>query len=296
MDYVGRLFRPPSEAESLLLQVTVGCSHNRCTYCAMYRDAEQRFRVKPWRTVAADIAEAARHSAAVRPIRRVFLCDGDALILSTAKLTRILVELRSALPDLRRVGIYGDARSILRKSVAELRDLRELGLQIVYHGVESGDDEVLRRVAKGSTAAEAAAAARRLAAAGVRHSVIVMLGLGGQERSDEHAGATADLLSQMDPPYVGALTTTVVPGTPLWDETESGSFRLPDRWGMLTELRTLVARSRLTRCRFHANHASNYLPLRINLPADRARALAVLDEVLTRRDESQLRPDYLRGL
>ena len=296
MDYVGRLYRPPSEADSLLLQVTVGCSHNRCTYCAMYRDPKQRFRTKKWETVAADIAEAAHFSATVRPIRRVFLCDGDALVLSMAKLTRILEHLRVEIPSLRRIGIYGDARTILRKSVAELRVLRELGLQIVYHGVESGDDEVLRRVQKGSTAADAAAAAERLAAAGLRHSVIVMLGLGGQERSASHAEATAALLSAMDPPYVGALTTTLVPGTPLYDDAKRGIFSLPDRWGMLAELRTLVAQAQLTRCRFFANHASNYLPLRINMPTDRERALAQLDEIIASGDENRLTPDYLRGL
>jgi radical SAM superfamily enzyme YgiQ (UPF0313 family) len=290
------MFRPPSEADSLLLQVTVGCSHNRCTYCAMYRDPEQRFRVKEWEIVAADIAEAARFNREVRPIRRVFLCDGDALILGMPKLIRILRHLRDELPAVRRVGIYGDARSILRKTVSDLRELRELGLQIVYHGVESGDDETLRRVQKGSTAAEAAAAAARLAQAGLRHSVIVMLGLGGSERSAQHAEATAALLSQMDPPYVGALTTTLIAGTPLHEDARRGAFALPDRWGMLAELRTLIAKSRLTRCRFHANHASNYLPLRLNLPADRDQALALLDEVIATGDERRLVPDEFRGL
>ncbi len=270
MDHVGHIFRPPSEAESLLLQVTVGCSHNRCAYCAMYHDpAQARFRAKPWTTVAADIAEAGRLAAAGLPVRRVFLTDGDALILPQAHLERILGALRQALPELRRVGIYGDARSILRKSAAELVRLRELGLGIVYHGAESGDDEVLRRVVKGSTAAEAVAAAGRLREAGIRHSVMVMLGLGGAERSAEHAAATAALLTAMDPPFVGALTTTLVPGTPLFAAAEAGTFVLPDVWAMLAELRTIVAEARFTRCRFHSNHASNYLPLSLNLPADR---------------------------
>ena len=149
MDYVGRIFRPPSEAESLILQVTVGCSHNRCSYCAMYRLPEQRFQIKPWSSVAADIDQAAALTEAGLPIRRVFLCDGDSLILPTDHLKRILGYLRERIPGVRRVGVYGDARSILRKSVSELEELRELGLQIVYHGVESGDPEVLARVCKG---------------------------------------------------------------------------------------------------------------------------------------------------
>lgn len=296
MDHIGNIFRPPSEAESLLLQVSLGCSHNKCTYCAMYDDPSQKFRVKPLSQVIADVEEAAGYAAAGLPIRRVFLCDGDALILPTDHLVEILKLLRTRLPSVRRVGIYGDARSILRKSPAELALLQQWGLGIVYHGVESGDDQVLKRIVKGSTTAEVITAAGRLKEAGIRHSVMVMLGIGGQERSAEHAAATAALLTAMDPPFVGALTTTVVPNTPLAAEQKAGDFVLPDRWALLAELRTIVADSRFTRCRFHANHASNYLPLSLNLPADRQRGLDELDRVLQDRDEDDLRPEYLRGL
>jgi radical SAM superfamily enzyme YgiQ (UPF0313 family) len=301
VSHVEPVFRPPSEAESLLLQITIGCSHNACTYCGMYRQPQQRFRTRPFDAIAADIAAAAERDAAAvaaggEPYRRVFLCDGDALILATGKLARVLTEIRKRLPSVRRVGIYGDARSILRKSARELHELRELGLAIVYHGAESGDDEVLRQVRKGSTAADAVAAAGALREADIRHSVMVMLGLGGRERSAEHARATADLVTAMDPPYVGALTTTLVPGTPLAAAAARGEFRLPDRWGLLAELRTLVAASRPTRCRFFANHASNYLPLRLHLPADRERGLALLDRVLAERDERYLTPEEWRGL
>ncbi len=296
MDHIGNIFRPPSEAESLLLQVSLGCSHNKCTYCAMYDDPSQKFRVKPLAQVTADVEEAAGYTTAGLPIRRVFLCDGDALILPIDHLVEILKLLRTRLPSVRRIGIYGDARSILRKSPAELALLQQWGLGIVYHGVESGDNQVLKRIVKGSTAAEAVTAAQRLKEAGIRHSVMVMLGIGGQERSAEHAAATAALLTAMDPPFVGALTTTVVPNTPLAAEQQAGDFVLPDRWGLLAELRTIVADSRFTRCRFHANHASNYLPLSLNLPADRQRGLDELDRVLQDRDEDDLRPEYLRGL
>jgi len=296
VDHVGRIFRPPSEAESLLLQISLGCSHNKCTYCAMYELEEQRFRVKPMATVAADIDEAARISAAGMTIRRVFLCDGDALILPFDHLAHILEMLRDKIPTVRRVGIYGDARSILRKTPEELARLRELGLGIVYHGVESGDDVVLEQVVKGSSADEAVAAAGRLRDAGLRHSVMVMLGLGGVERYAEHAAKTAEILTKMDPPFVGALTTTVVPGTPLARRQDEGQFILPDPWGLLEELRVLVRDSKFSRCRFHSNHASNYLPLSLNLPTDRDKALAALDHVLKDRDEGSLRPDYLRGL
>jgi radical SAM superfamily enzyme YgiQ (UPF0313 family) len=296
MDYIGHIFRPPSEAESLLLQVTVGCSHNGCTYCGMYRDPVQRFRMKPLDVVAQDVEEAAVYDRDVEPIRRVFLCDGDALVLPTKRLLEILALLRERLPQVRRVGIYGDARTILRKDDGELAALREAGLGNVYHGAESGDDEVLRRVDKGSGADDAVEAAARLRRAGIRHSVMVMLGIGGVERSREHAEATARLLTAMDPPFVGALTTTLVPGTPLAAEADAGRFTLPDPWGMLTELRTLVADSRLTRCRFHSNHASNYVPLSLNLPTDRDGAVRALDELLAGRDRTRLRPEQWRGL
>lgn len=296
MDHIGQIFRPPSEAQSLLLQISLGCSHNTCTYCAMYDDPVQKFRRKPLATVAADIDEAARLAAAGLPIQRVFLCDGDALILPTDHLLHILTLLQEKIPSVRRVGIYGDARSILLKSPAELVQLREQGLGIVYHGAESGDDEVLRRINKGSNAADAVTSAQRLRDAGIRHSVMVMLGIGGRARSVSHAEQTAALLTAMDPPFVGALTTTIVPGTPLAAQRQAGEFVLPDQWGLLRELRTIVAESRLSRCRFHANHASNYLPLSLNLPADQQRGLAELDRVLRDRDRSDLRPEHLRGL
>jgi len=296
MDHVGRIFRPPSEADSLLLQISLGCSHNTCTYCAMYDHPDQGFRLKDWDTIARDIDEAAVWSDTVEPVRRVFLCDGDALILPMDFLTRILTRLRERIPSVRRVGIYGDARSILRKSPADLAALRDLGLGIVYHGVESGDDEVLRRVDKGSTADEAAASADRLREAGLRHSVMVMLGLGGTGGSAQHAARTADLLTRMDPPFVGALTTTLIPGTPLHQAAQGGIFTLPSPWEMLVELRTIIAGAEFSRCRFHANHASNYLPLSLNLPADRARALVELDRVLGDRDDDDLKPEFLRGL
>lgn len=291
VDYVGRIYRPPSEARSFLLQVTVGCSHNRCAYCDMYRD--KQFRPKPWETIAADIAEAARLGPR---FRRVFLCDGDALILPTRKLLPVLHAIREQLPWVERVGVYGDTRSVGRKGVDELTALREAGLGIVYHGMESGDDETLRRIDKGGTAAECIATAAKLREAGIAHSVMVLLGVGGKDRSREHARATAEVLSRMDPPYVGALTTTVVPGTPLAAAEASGQFVLPDRFELLAELRDIVAGCELSACRFSANHASNYLPLTADLPTHKRELVGLLDRVLASRDEQLLKPEALRGL
>jgi len=294
MDYVGRIFRPPSEAHSLLLQVTIGCSHNRCVYCDMYRD--KQFRPKPYEQIEADLREAA--SLARRGFRsdRVFLCDGDALILSTRKLLEILAGIREHLPWVTRVGTYGDTRSVGRKSPEELTQLREAGLSIVYHGMESGDDEVLAMIDKGGTRAELITTASKLRAAGITHSVIVLLGIGGVALSEQHARNTATALSEMDPPYVGALTTTIVPGTPLAELAARGEFELPSKFRMLEELRELVGGSEFSDCRFSSNHASNYLPLRGQLPRDKAAMLGVLDEVIARGDERLLKPERLRGL
>lgn len=291
MDYVGRIFRPPSEAPSFLLQVTVGCSHNSCVYCDMYRD--KRFSAKAWDVIERDIAEAAE----VGPrFRRVFLCDGDALILSTRKLLKILAAIREQLPWVERVGTYGDTRSVGRKSVDELSELREAGLGIVYHGMETGDDEVLERIDKGGTRTEAIETARKLREAGMAHSVMVLLGIGGKDLGEQHATNTGRTLAEMDPPFVGALTTTVVPGTPLAQMQARGEFELPGKFELLQELRTIVHHSEFTNCRFSANHASNYLPVRSTLPRDKAQLLAALDHVLSERDPAMLKPESLRGL
>jgi radical SAM superfamily enzyme YgiQ (UPF0313 family) len=296
VDYVGRIFRPPSEAQSLLLQVTIGCSHNRCVYCDMYRDKE--FKPKPWELIEADLREAGRlgRLSSARRSPKVFLCDGDALILSTRRLLQILEGIREHLPWVERVGTYGDTRSVGRKSVAELEQLRAAGLGIVYHGMETGDEQVLELIDKGGTRPELIETAAKLRAAGIVHSVIVLLGIGGIALTKQHAQHTAETLTQMDPPYVGALTTTIVPGTPLAERAARGEFVLPSKFEMLAELRTIVAESEFSNCRFSSNHASNYLPLRGTLPTDKPALIAVLDDVLARGDERLLKPERLRGL
>jgi radical SAM superfamily enzyme YgiQ (UPF0313 family) len=291
MDYIGKIYRPPSEARSILLQITTGCSHNLCTYCDMYR--QKSFRVKPWEVVDRDIQEAAQ----LGPVtKKLFLCDGDALILPTPKLLRILERVSECLPWIERVGVYGDTRSVGRKSVEELKELRTAGLGIVYHGVESGDDAVLERIVKGGTRQECIQTAEKLRDADMIHSVIVLLGVGGIKLSAQHASNTASLLTAMDPPFVGALTTTVVPNTPLFEQQASGEFTLPEKFELLEELRVLVAESEFTNCRFSSNHASNYLPLRSTLPQDKEELLSILDKVLEQRDERLLKPEFLRGL
>ena len=290
MHYVEPVFRPPSEADSLLLPTTVGCSHRRCTFCGMYRG--KRFGLMDLADVFADIEEARTTGG----FRRVFLLDGDALAAPEPFLADVLRRVRERLPWVERVGTYGEARAILEKGEDGLGRLRELGLGIVYHGVESGSAAVLERIGKPLGRDEMAACGRIMRASGVRYSVMAILGLGGVELSEEHARDTGVALSLLDPDYVGLLTLMLVPGTPLERRHARGEFVLPDRMGMLRELRTILAGLEVTAARFSANHASNYLPLRGDLPADKERLLAVVDSILATGDDSRLRPEWYRGL
>lgn len=289
MDHQGMIIRPPSEAGSILLQVTLGCSHGRCAFCGAYQG--KRFAIKPRETVLGDILYAARRCA---DQRRVFLCDGDAMILPQARLTEILSLIREHLPWVTRVGTYANAKSLKRKTDAELEELRGLGLGIVYMGLESGDDETLRAMGKNGDAAFIVEQGRRAGAAGFKLNVTVINGLGGTERSEIHAEETARALTRMDPDQVGALSLMLVPGTPLYERAEHGEFELPDARGILLELRAMLAGTDLTRGLFLANHASNYLPLKVRLPSGKAEALARIDQALAGR--TPLRAESTRRL
>jgi len=289
--YEGTLFRPPSEADSLILQATIGCSWNHCTYCDMYRD-KPVFRVRPVAESLEDLEAAARE---VGPhVEKVFVADGDALVMELAQWEPILDACRRLFPRLRRVSCYATATNVLAKSDAELARLRELGLSLLYMGPESGDDVTLRKIAKGSTAADHVEAARRARAAGLELSAIFLLGAGGVERSAEHAAASAALATAMDPHFLAALTLTVVPTTPLATLAGRGAFALPSVDQLLRELRTFVDEARPTDALFRTNHASNYLPLGGRLPRDRARIVEVIDHALA--GGIALRPERLRGL
>jgi radical SAM superfamily enzyme YgiQ (UPF0313 family) len=290
MKYEGVIIRPPSEAQSLLLQVTVGCSHNRCTFCPTYKGA--KFRIKSHNEIMEDIREAGRY----RSVERVFLCDGDALIIPQDRLTPILQTIGANIQGVKRVGCYGNAKSILRKSTSELADLHELGLKIIYLGVETGDENLLKKIDKGSTYAEMVSAGSRVKEAGIILSVTVLLGIGGVEGSMEHAIQTARILSDIDPDYASALTLMIVPGTPLYDEWISGRFVHPDAFGFLEELKMIIANARFTDCYFTSNHASNYLPVRARLPAEKEKTIQKIDEIIRRGDKNLLKPEYLRGL
>ncbi len=290
MRYEGSIYRPPSEANSYILQATVGCSWNHCTYCDMYRD--KQFRVRAQAETLEDIAMAAATYG--ERIDKVFVADGDALVMTLDEWEPILRACREQFPRLRRVSAYATARNLNEKTEAELKQLREWGLSLLYIGPESGDDVTLKRIAKGADFAGHVTAAQKAHAAEIKLSAIFLLGAGGIERSAEHAEASARLASAMDPRFVSCLTLTVVPGTPIAKLEETGRFELPDIMGLLRELRTFVDLARPTDAIFRSNHASNYLPLAGRLPRDRERIVQVLDAALS--GEIPLRPEWARGL
>jgi radical SAM superfamily enzyme YgiQ (UPF0313 family) len=291
MKYEGMIFRPPSEAESLILQVTVGCSYNRCTFCSAYQG--KSFRVKSFEEVKEDIDEVSCYGSR---IDKVFLADGDALAIPQDGLMRILEYLGKKLTGLERVGIYANAKDILRKDVKQLEVLRDLKLGIIYLGLESGHREVLKRIKKNATIDQMIRAARRVKESGILLSVTVLLGIGGLEYSEAHAEETGKVLSEMDPDFVGALSLMVVPGTPIEEEILSGKLVLPTPFGLIRELELMIQYGRFTKCFFASNHASNYLPLRIQMPGEKEEALRRIREVLRKKDPALLRPDFLRAL
>lgn len=299
MRYEGRIYRPPSEADACILQATVGCSWNHCTYCDMYRD--KTFRVRDLPDVLEDLDCAG--SAYGADVEKLFVADGDALVLPMDHWRAILDRARAVFPRLRRVSCYAMARNVVGKTEGDLAELRAAGLSLLYIGPESGDDATLKRIAKGDDAATHVLAAQRAHAAGMQISVIALLGIAGApaeganertDRSEEHARATADLVTAMDPEFFSALTVTVVPGTPLDRLARTGRFAVPPVPGLLRELRTMVDRARPRDAVFRTNHASNYLPLSGRLPRDAARIVATIDAALT--GKLPLRPEWMRGL
>lgn len=269
------MFRPPAEADSLILQVDRGCPYNRCTFCGMYRG--MRYQRLSREEVTALIAAEARYADGVR---RVFLADGDVMRRPFDELAFILAELARALPDLARVNVYATGTAIADKTPEQLRALRAGRLHTLYMGLESGDEEVLRQVRKGESAAVMTEGVRRAQEAGLRASVMVLLGLGGRERTREHADATATVLNEMQPRLLSALRVVPVPGTELFEDVEAGCFRQLSEREVIEELRRLVARLELGNTVFRANHSSNVIPIEARLPRDKGRLLRELDDLL----------------
>jgi radical SAM superfamily enzyme YgiQ (UPF0313 family) len=289
MHYEGNCIRPPSEAHSILLQVTLGCSHNKCTFCGTYKD--KRFTIKDDKIILSDILFASKY---MKRQDRLFLMDGDALIIPQKRLMWILDRIKEHIPWVKRVGAYANAKSIKMKSMEELIELKKNGLGILYLGVETGDDVVLKKIRKGTSARNLILMGQKVREAGIKLSVTVLLGIAGRERSMEHAKATGDLLSAMDPNYVGALSVMVIPGTPLHEELRRGNFQPPNERGLLLELREMIEHTHLSRGLFFSNHASNYLPVKARLPKGKQEALDLIDAAL--KGDVGLRPEWMRAL
>jgi radical SAM superfamily enzyme YgiQ (UPF0313 family) len=286
----GLIIRPPSEADSLILQYTIGCSHNQCIFCPAYK--QKQFRVRSIEEMKQDILDCLpAHS----DTRRVFLADGDALAAPPQDLLALCGLLKFHFPQLRRIGMYANGGSILTKSIDELMQLRERGVGILYLGIESGDNKLLAWMQKGVTAEELIEAGSRVKEAGIKLAVTVLLGIGGSNWSLEHALATGKVLSKIRPDYVGALTTMVVSGTPLHALEQAGDFSLPDSFAILNELAEMLEHTEM-RGLFFANHASNYLPLRVRMPANRIEAIEMIRLFVRNSDTSLLRPEGLRRL
>ena len=289
MHYEGNIIRPPSEADSILLQITVGCSRNKCTFCGAY--IGERFRIKPDSIIMEDIAFAATYC---RRQRRVFLCDGDALIIPQKRLLNILTEIKKQLPWVTRVGLYANAKSLDLKTPDELKKLRAHGVGIAYMGIETGDDVTLKNINKGASSEFMIEMGRKAREAGIKLSITVLLGIAGRDRSIIHAEETGRVLSAIDPEYVGALSLMLIPGTPLYNDYKAGKFTLIEPDEMLKELRSMINATNLTKGQFHANHASNYLPIKARLPKDKEATIKLIDMALA--GNVSLKPEWLRAL
>ncbi len=290
MRYEGDIYRPPSEAYSLLIQVTIGCSHNKCTFCSMFKD--KRFRVRNVAEVLEDL-ETARKT--YRRVEKIFLCDGDALCLSNDKLLVILRKIRGLFPECKRVSVYGSAKDVLRKTPQELTELKENGIGMIYLGAESGSQKVLDAVCKGVSREQMIEAVHRIEAADIRASVTFISGLAGKAGWEEHAAETGRMISEMNASYVSLLTLMLDPRAPICEQIQRGEFQVLSAEEVVAETYLLLKHANPARsCVFRSNHASNYVSLRGNLPEDRDRMLAQLKR--TMEDTGLLKDERFRML
>ncbi|MBD3408326.1 MAG: radical SAM protein [Candidatus Lokiarchaeota archaeon] len=292
LNYEGSIWRPPSEARSLILQATVGCSHNACTFCISYK--KKKYRVRGVEGIKEDLSKIP--NSYLHRVRRVFLADGNALAVDVDEMQLILAELNKSIPNLERVGTYAYAKDVDGKTVEDLKDLKKAGLGIVYLGLETGDDQLLEWVRKGLDSKKNIDSCLMVRKAGIPLSLTIILGLGGLELSERHAKATAEVLNKIDPEYVGALTLMIPEGTPLHSITQRGEFKPMSPSQILSEMKILVQHLNLTECIFRTNHASNYLPVRGTLNRDKQLILDQITAALNQGESAHLRTEYMRGL
>lgn len=276
MHYEGNIYRPPGEWRSYILQVTIGCSHNACTFCGMYKD--KKYRVRPLDEIMKDI-ELAKQT--LGSVRHVFLCDGDAIAIPTPDLLKIIQKLKKTFPEIEKISTYAGPKSTLSKSKEELKILRESGLTAAYLGVESGDDQVLKDTCKGVNATQMLEAGQNLVKAGIELYAIILTGLAGKKRSSANAIATAQLINKMRPAHLGAMTYTPVPGTKMYRDIEEGKFQVLDSIDSLKELRELIQHLELDNLYFTSTHASNYVPIEGILNRDKKQILKLIDKAIS---------------
>ncbi len=291
MKYDGDIIRPPSEANSIIIQVTVGCSHNKCTFCGAYKDENKSFRIRSNEEIAENLAFASRYCSKQK---RIFLADGDALILSQKRLLKLFQKIKESLPQVNRIALYGNAKAIRSKTVNELKELKEHGLHRIYMGLESGDNDVLTFVKKDETAASMIEAGKRVKEAGIFLSATVLLGLGGTSGSIKHARESARVLTHMQPKQIAALCLMPLGNTELGKQYEAGNFQIPDANGMLIELRELIKHIDCDPVQFMANHASNYLHITGRLGRDKEKMLNEIEQALA--GNKTLVPERFRAL
>lgn len=287
--YEGSIYRPPSEAWSLIIQATIGCSHNKCSFCSMYKD--KKFRIRNTEEITKDLIEARR---LYKSINRIFLADGDALIIKTSELLKILEHIKVNIPECERVGIYASPKSIYTKSIDELKMLKDMGLGIAYLGLESGSDEILQNIDKGASSYEIIEAGKKIRKAGILLSVTLISGLGGKKLWLEHAVKSAEAINKMQPDFLGLLTLMVEPGTKLYEEVEREEFQLLNPKEVALETIELIKNLDCEGCVFRSNHASNYLALKGNLNKDKELMIHQLQKAI--EGELDFKDEFLRGL
>ncbi len=290
--YIEPVFRPPSEARSLILPVTNGCSWNQCTFCEMYTAPQKKFRPRTQDEIEADLRNVAARGV---PVRRIFMADGDAMALSTRRLMAVLSAIQTHLPDVQRVSTYCLPRNVAHKSVEELKELRDAGLRMVYVGCESGDDEVLRRVNKGESYASSREALTKLGAANMTRSVMILNGLGGTELSAQHALHSAQLMNDTQPEFLSTLVVSFPMGMERF-KAHFPNYELPDTLGLMQELGLMMAQLNLNDTIFRSDHASNYLVLKGTLGRDKERLLTQIHQAVAHPERANLRAEWMRGL
>lgn len=289
MRYEGKIYRPPSEASSLIVQVTIGCSHNKCSFCSMYK--EKKFRVRPINEVFEDL-EFAKKSYG--NIRRIFLADGDALSLKTEDLVSILLKIKELFPLNQRVSVYGTPKDVLRKPLDDLIKLKELGIGMIYLGVESGSNYILKEINKGVTAEEMIEAGRKVKESGIKLSATFISGIGSKTHWHEHAIESAKVINAINPDYVGLLTLMLERGTELYEKVNAGLFELLNPDEIMLETKTIIENLDVTNCVFRSNHASNYMALNGTLCEDKEILLNQIESALS--GKLRYKDERFRGL